>query len=176
NFASITLKPQGSLQAIAHAIASGEADAAILPGGYARALLTSSQAKLIAWYSQLDEQQLGALFASVKTIHNERATVEKFLRAYRRGAAAYHAALMHKDKYGKRLSNAASHEAAAQIARYVYPGKTIGASLVEADAYYIDPQAQLDAADIARQVRWYQAQGLIDKEYDPRDVMDLSFQ
>lgn len=176
DFASITLKPQGSLDAVARAIASGETDAAVLPGDMARALLTASQAKLIAWMSQIDEQQLGAMFASAKTIVNKRATVEKFLRAYRRGAADYYQALMRKDKYGKRIAKPESREAAAQIARYVFPGKTIGGQMVEADAYFIDPQARLDAADVMRQVRWYQAQGLVDKEFDPRGVMDLSFQ
>lgn len=175
-FDSITLKPQGSLDAVARAIARGEADAAILPGNLARALLTSDQARLISWVSQIDEPQLGALFASAKTIANKRATVEKFLRAYRRGAAAYYEALMRKDKYGKRIAKTESHDAAVQIARYVYPGKITGSQMIEADAYFIDPQARLDAADVARQLRWYQAQGLVDKEYDPRDVTDLTFQ
>lgn len=56
DFHSITLKPQGSFDAVARAIAGGTADAAILPGDIARALLTSNQARLISWYSQLDEQ------------------------------------------------------------------------------------------------------------------------
>ena len=170
------MKPQGSVDAIAQAIAKGDADAAILPGDVARALLTASQAKLIAWVSQIDEQQLGALFSSAKTIANKRATVERFLRAYRHGASAYYEALMRKDKYGKRIAKAKSHEAAAQIARYVYPGKTVGGEMVEADAYFINPQARLDANDVARQLRWYQAQGLVDREFDPRGVTDLSFQ
>lgn len=116
------------------------------------------------------------MFASAKTVHNKRATVKKFLRAYRRGAADFHAALMRKDKFGKRISNAASREAAAQIARYVHPGKSIGGSIVEADALYIDANARLDAADVARQVRWYQAQGLVDKGFNPSDVVDSSFE
>lgn len=176
DFRRITLKPQGSLDAVARAIANDNADAAILPGATARALLTAGQAKMIAWVSQFDEPQLGALFASAKAIHNKRATIEKFLRAYRRAATVYYETLMRHDRFGKRRSNAASGEAAAQIARYVYPGKSIGPTLIEADAYYIDPKARLDAADIERQVRWYQAQGLVDKEVRPGDVMDLSFQ
>jgi NitT/TauT family transport system substrate-binding protein len=175
DFASITLKPQGSVDAVARAIANGDADAAVLPGDSARALLASGQAKLIAWMSQMDELQLGALFASSRSIQNRRAIFEKFLRGYRRGTAAYYEALMRHDRFGKRRSNAASAEAAAQIARYVYPGKATGGAMIEADAYYIDPQARLDAADIERQVRWYQAQGLVDKEFRPADVMDLSF-
>ena len=77
------------------AIGKGEIDAAILPAQYARELLVASQAKLIGWCSQVDEPQLGALFTATKTIASRRATVEKFVRAYRpwrrrlcRGAAA----------------------------------------------------------------------------------------
>lgn len=176
DLASVTLKPMQSLDAMARAVAIGAADAAILPPQYARELLTANQAKLIVWYSELDEQQLGALFASAKTIAMRRAVVEKFLRAYRRGAGDYAAALLRRDRYAKRISDAKSQSAAAAIARYVYPGQSASAAAtVEAGVYFMDSQARLDAADIARQVEWYKAQGLVDRSVDARAVMDLSF-
>lgn len=134
DFASVTLKPMQSLDATAHAVATAEVDAAILPAHYARELLTANQAKLVGWYSELDEQQLGALFASAKVIETRRATAEKFLRAYARGAAT-----------------------------------------VEAGVYFMDPQARLDTADIARQVEWYKSQGLVAPSVEARAVVDLSF-
>jgi NitT/TauT family transport system substrate-binding protein len=175
--ASITLKPQGSLDAIAGEVAMGTVDAAILPGPYARELLVANKAKLVGWYSELDEQQLGALFVSAKTIETRRALVEKFMRAYRRGAADYATALMRHDSSGKRVSNAKSLEVSTTIARYVYPGrsKDIAAVRVEAGAYFMDPQARLDAADVARQVEWYQSQGVVEPSVNPRSVVDLSF-
>jgi NitT/TauT family transport system substrate-binding protein len=175
--ASITLKPQGSLDAVASEVAMGAVDAAILPGPFARELLIANKARLIGWYSELDEQQLGALFVSAKTIGTRRAMVEKFMRAYRHGVADYATALMRHDSSGKRVSNARSLEVAATIARYVYPGrsKNSAAARVEADAYFMDPQARLDAADVARQVEWYQSQGLVEPGVDPRSVVDLSF-
>lgn len=175
NFASVTLKPAASLDAMARAVATGEADAAILPAQYARELLTANQAKLVAWVSEIDEPQLGALFASSKTIGTRRETVEKFLRAYRRGAAEYAAALMRNDRYGKRVVDAKSKAAATAIARYVYPGRSDGAAMVEAGVYYMDPQARLDAADVERQVEWYKSQRLIEGSVTARNVMDLSF-
>jgi NitT/TauT family transport system substrate-binding protein len=177
DLASVTLKPQASIDAMVRAVASGRVDAAILPGAYARGLLTANQAKLIVWYSELDEQQLGALFASAKTLRGRRATVEKFLRAYRRGVADYATAFLRLDRYSKRISNKNSQEAAKAIARYLYPGRPLAsaASAVEADVYYMDPRARLDAADVARQVEWYQAQGLVDKSIDPRAIVDASF-
>ncbi len=172
---SVTLKQMQSFDGVARAIANGETDAAILPAQYARELLTANQAKLISWVSELDEPQLGALFASAATISSRQATVEKFLRAYRKGAADYTAALMRLDKYSKRITDAKSQAAAASIARYVYPGKTAGVTVVEAGAFYMDPQARLDAADVARQVEWYKSQGLIDSTVAPRSVVDTNF-
>ena len=45
----------------------------------------------------------------------------------------------------------------------------------EASAYFIDPQAQLDVADIDRQIAWHKAQGRVDKTVSARDVVDPSF-
>lgn len=174
DIASVLLKPGSSLDVMARQVATGEADATILPAQYARELLTANQAKLVAWLSEIDEPQVGALFASAKTLA-KRETVEKFLRAYRKGAADYASALMRNDKYSKRVTDAKSKAAAAAIARYVYPNRADGAATVEASVYYMDPQAKLDSGDLERQVEWYKAQGLIDSTVNVRSVMDLSF-
>jgi NitT/TauT family transport system substrate-binding protein len=171
----VLLKPGASLEAMARQVAAGEADATILPAQYARELLTANQGKLVGWLSEIDEPQLGALFASGKTIGARRDVIEKFLRAYRKGASEYTAALMRNDRYSKRILDARSNAAAAAIARYVYPSRGDGAALVEAGVYYMDPQARLDAADVERQVEWYKSQNLIDSSVVARNVVDLSF-
>src|SRR5689334_466851 len=174
--ARITVKPLQNIDAIARAVGTGQVDAAIMPAPFARELLVANQAKFIGWYSELDEQQLGALFASKKMLETRRAAVEKFVNAYRRGAADYAAALLRKDRASKRISDIKSKEAATTIARYVYPDRGIdAAAAVELGAYYIDPQARLDVADVARQIAWYKSQGLIDKAVDARTVVDASF-
>jgi NitT/TauT family transport system substrate-binding protein len=164
-----------TLDAIARAIGANEIDGAIMPASYARELLASNQAKLVGWYSELDEIQFGALFASSKMIATRRAAIEKFVRAYRRGVVDYTEALLRKDRNSKRTADIKSHEATTTIARYVYPDRgTSGAVAVEASAYFIDPQAQLDTADIERQIAWY-VHGQIDKTVSARDVVDPSF-
>ena len=174
--ARITVKALGTLDAIARAVGTDQVDAAIMPALYARELLVANQAKFLGWYSELDEQQLGALFVSRKMIDTRRAVVEKFVHAYRRGAADYAAALLRTDRSSKRISDIKSKEVATTIARYVYPDRgTDAASTVELGAYYIDPQARLDVADVARQIAWYKSQGLIDKAVDVRTVIDTSF-
>jgi NitT/TauT family transport system substrate-binding protein len=176
DLAGITLKPLQSLDAMARAVGTGSVDAAIMPAQYARELVVTRQAKLIGWYSNLDEQQLGALFASAKMLETRRATVEKFLRAYRSGAADYADALMRRDHSGKRIFDAKSQATAAMIARYVYPGQPLAtaAATVEAGAYFMDRQARLDIADLVRQVEWYKAQGLIEPSVDARTIVDSS--
>jgi NitT/TauT family transport system substrate-binding protein len=172
----ITVKPMQTLDAIGRAIGANQVDAAIMPTLHARELLAANQAKLVGWYSELDEQQLGALFVSSKMIATRRAVVEKFVRAYRRGVADYAAALLRKDRQSKRTSDIKSHEAATTIARYVYPDRgESGAATVEASAYFIEPQARLDVADIERQIAWHKAQGRVDKNVSARDVVDPSF-
>src|SRR6187401_3813736 len=173
--ARITVKALGTPDAIARAVGTDQVDAAIMPSLYARELLMANQAKFLGWYSELDEQQLGALFVSKKMLETRRAAVEKFVHAYRRGAADYAAALLCTDRSSKRVSDIKSKEAATTIARYVYPDRADAAATVELGAYYIDPQARLDVADVARQIAWYKSQGLIDKAVDARTVVDASF-
>jgi NitT/TauT family transport system substrate-binding protein len=146
-----------------------------MPAAYVRELLAANRAKLVGWYSELDDLQFGALFVSTKMIATTRTVVEKFVKAYRRGVADYSAALLRKDIHSKRTSDLKSHEAATAIARYVYPDRSDGAAMVEANAGFIELQAQLDPADIERQVAWYKGRGLIDKNVNARDVIDPSF-
>jgi NitT/TauT family transport system substrate-binding protein len=109
-------------------------------------------------------------------IATRRSAIEKFLRAYRRGVTDYTEALLRKDRNSKRAADIKSHEAATTIARYVYPDRGTSAAIaVEASAYFIDPQAQLDVADIDRQIGWHKAQGRVDKTVSARDVVDPSF-
>lgn len=172
----IAVKPMETLDAIARAVGTNEVDAAIMPSAYARELLSANHGKLVGWYSELDEQQFGALFVSIKMIATRRAVVEKFVSAYRRGAADYAAALLRKDVHLKRTSDLKSHEVATTIARYVYPDRgDSAAATVEASAGFIEPQARLDLADIERQVAWYKAQGLVDKSVNARELVDPSF-
>jgi NitT/TauT family transport system substrate-binding protein len=173
---SVMLMPMQNYDAVARAVGTGQADVAILPSQYARELLVSAPVKLIGWYSEIDQQQLGALFVSAKMIEARRATVEKFVRAYQRGAVDY-AAMVRIDRLGKRIVNINVREAATIIARYVYPGLPIGsaAATVAVGANYMDEKARLDLPDIERQVEWYKTQGLIEQTVDAKQIVDESF-
>jgi NitT/TauT family transport system substrate-binding protein len=169
------LKPLQSFEAVASAVAREQVQAAVLPVSYAHELMIENQAKLIGWYSEVGTQQLGALFVSGSTLKAKRATVEKFLRAYRRGAAEY-ASMVQLDRQKKRVSTVETREVATVIARYAFPGRPLGraAGTVEAGAFPMNPQARLDVADLARQVAWYKAQKLISVDAESTAMVDES--
>src|SRR6185312_13511808 len=125
DLAKLTLKPLQTYDAIALALAREKVQAAILPATYARELMVENQAKLIGWYSEFGEQQLGAFFVNGKLPQANPALVEKVVRAYRRGAADY-ATMVQLDRQKKRVSTVQTREVATVIARYVYPGRPLG--------------------------------------------------
>ena len=172
-----TLRFAGSPKAAAAEIREGRADMAVLPMIEARELLVTNQAKLVAWCSEFSTSELGALFASQKMLTERRAVTEKFLRAYRRGAADYHAVFLRLDKYSKRVSNAASREAAKILAYYVYPrGRPHEAlAMAEGEVHFMDAKARINTADLIRRIAWYQAQGLLDKSVTAQNLIDLDF-
>ena len=173
----LTLKSVASIDAVVAAVADNKVDAAVLPALYARDMLLAGQARLVGFYSDIGEQELGALFASAKTLQNRRPMVEKFVRAYRRGAADYVAAFLHYDRYHKRILAANSKGAGVLIAHYVFPGRNAenAGRAVSDNAYDMDAQARLNVTDIASQIAWYKAQGLIDQKIDAAKVIDSSF-
>jgi len=174
---SVALKPLQSLANMAAALKGNQVDAIIIAPHLARQLIAAGDAKLLGWYSDLDEYQFGALFTSPKMIAGRRATVEKFVRAYQKGAGDFAAALLKRDDSGNRKFDAASRAAAAEVAKHVYPGeppdKAIG--VVESSTFYVDPQARLDVGDIHAQIAWYKSRGMVDASVDPVSLMDLTF-
>ncbi len=173
----LKIKPLGTYKAVAQAVANGQVDAGILPVQYARQLMMAGLGRLMTWCSEFGEGQLGALFVQTKTMQSRRSTVDKFVRAYRRGAADYADALARYDRFDKPISDPKSRAAAITIARYVYPGRPMNgaAPAVELGALYVDPQARLDVADLERQLSWFKSQNLVKSSIDAQNIIDLSF-
>jgi NitT/TauT family transport system substrate-binding protein len=46
---------------------------------------------------------------------------------------------------------------------------------VKASAFYVDPEARIDVADIVQQVQWLKSEKLVDAGVDPKAVLDLTF-
>jgi NitT/TauT family transport system substrate-binding protein len=175
---SVGLRPLQSLSNMVAALKGGQIDAIIIAPHIARGLIANGEAKLIGWYSEVDEYQFGALFASPKAVAARRGAVEKFVQAYQKGAAEFHDAMLTLDAAGKRVfDRSTSDPIAMAVAKYVYPSDRPEQAVdrVMAASYYVDPQARLDVQDVYDQVAWLKSQGLVDASVDPRAFLDLSF-
>lgn len=174
---TIDMKPLQSLPNMVASVKSGQVDAIVIAPHLAKPLVASGEAKLIGRVSDIAEYQFGGLFTNTKTIANKRAMVEKFVRAYQKGAADYAKSFVTKDAEGKIVYTADSDANAALVGKHVYPSDTAeqAAPKVKASAFFVDAQARLDVADITQQVSWLKAQGLADASVDAKSILDLSF-
>jgi hypothetical protein len=69
-------------------------------------------------------------------------------------------------------------EAAAKtVARYVYPAEppAVGAAKIKSSAMYVDPTGEVDLEDIARQITWYQQQGMVRRPLEAETILRLQF-
>lgn len=174
---SVELKPLQSLPNMVAAIKGSQVDAIIIAPQLAKPLIESGDAKLLSRMSDIADYQFGGLFTGTATIKDKRATVEKFVRAYQKGAADYVKAFATKDASGKIVTGPTTQADGALVGKYVYPNDTAeqAAPKVIASAFYADPQARLDIADIKQQIAWMKGEKLVDATVDPNTVIDPSF-
>jgi NitT/TauT family transport system substrate-binding protein len=168
---SIRLLPLQSMGNMAAAVKGNQADAALLPATVALPLVTAGEAHNLGWVGDETPWQLGAIFATQRTIAGRRAALAGFIRAYRRAAHDFYDAFLVKGADGTPHEGAEAPALLAIIAKYT--GQS--AAQIRNGIPYIDPDAKLLVNDIYHQVAWYQSQGLVDKSVDAKSVLDLSF-
>jgi NitT/TauT family transport system substrate-binding protein len=115
--------------------------------------------------------QLGAIFVKKSMIAERRPLLVRYIAAYRRAAREFYDAFLKRGPDGK---PAPGPEAAALLpilAKYL--GQT--PEQVQQGIAFVDPDGRLLVKDIERQVAWYQAHGMVDKDVDPASILDLSF-
>ena len=174
---TIVMKPLQSLPNMVAAVRTNQVDAAILPPHIASPLADKGELKIIAKLSDVGEYQYGALFASPKLVADDRALVERFVRAYQKGLKDYAAALLRTTADGKRVIDDVSTSAGEQIGKYVYPSDppAVAAKKVIDSAVYCDPSGKVDMTDVERQIAWYKKEKLVDASVDAKAFVDTSF-
>ena len=154
-----------SIPNMVSALQGGQADTAILPSTVAVPMMDRGDAKIVGWAGDETPWQLGALFTSPKMIDTRKATVERFVRAYKKGVAAYDLA------FQKKGDQAATDKALDILAKYTEQQK----GAIAAGLPYIEPEARFSAKDIAKQVAYWQAQGQADKAIEAKDIVVTTF-
>jgi NitT/TauT family transport system substrate-binding protein len=166
---TMRMVPLQSFSNIASAIAGGQADATILISNIALPLVAHGSAKSLAWVGDETPWQVAVIWTSTKIANERRDTVERFLRALRKGAKDYVSAFV--DKGGLRQDGPTAPEAYSILGKYL--GQTTDQMKVAIG--YNDPELRLDVKDIGRQIAWYRAQGMIKGEIDIDQVIDKRY-
>ncbi len=164
--ADVKVLPLQSLSNAAAALKGETVDAALLPVSTARPLMDSGGAKLLGWVGDETPWQLGAVFASPKTLTN-KPLVTKLLGALARADREYHDVILAAVKDGKAPINETTKPLLEIIAKYT----NLPVEQVVGNCAYIDPDGKLDVKNVANQIDWLQQQGFVDKGFSPDAII-----
>jgi NitT/TauT family transport system substrate-binding protein len=158
--------PLQSLSNAAAALKGETVDAALLPAPSARKLMDDGGAKLLGWVGDETPWQLGAVFASPKTLA-DKALVTKLLGALQRADREYHDVILASVKGGNAVIDDKTRPLLEIIAKYT----NLPVEQVVGNCAYIDPDGKLDVKNVDNQIKWLQAQGFADKGYDAESII-----
>src|SRR5947209_16925132 len=166
----VKVLPLQSLSNAAAALKGETVDAALLPVSTARALMDTDGAKLLGWVGDETPWQLGAVFASPKTLTN-KVLVTKLLGALAKTDREYHDVILAAVKDGKAPINETTKPLLEIIAKYT----NLPVEQVVGNCAYIDPDGKLDVGNVDNQIKWLQSQGFVDKGFDVKAIIAKDF-
>ncbi|WP_426437839.1 ABC transporter substrate-binding protein [Bradyrhizobium genosp. P] len=162
----VRVVPLQSLSNAAAALKGETVDAALLPVSTARTLMDSNGAKLLGWVGDETPWQLGAVFASPKTL-TDAPLVTKLLAALARADREYHDVILTAVKDGKAPIDETTKPLLEIIAKYT----NLPVEQVVGNCAYIDPDGKLDVKNVDNQIKWLQEQGFVDKGFDANAII-----
>jgi NitT/TauT family transport system substrate-binding protein len=158
--ADVKVLPLQSLSNAAAALKGETVDAALLPVSTARTLMDAGGAKLLGWVGDETPWQLGAVFASPRTLNN-KPLVTKLLSALARADREYHDVILASVTDGKADINDKTRPLLEIIAKYT----NLPVEQVVGNCAYIDPDGKLDVKNVGNHINWLQQQGFVDKGF-----------
>src|SRR5438094_3826993 len=156
----VKVLPLQSLSNAAAALKGETVDAALLPVSTARTLMDSGGAKFLGWVGDETPWQLGAVFASPRTLTNG-ALATRLLGALARADREYHDVILASVKDGKAEITDKTKPLLEIIAKYT----NLPVEQVVGNCAYIDPDGKLDVKNVDNQIAWLQEQGFVDKGF-----------
>ena len=169
NIATVRFLSLGGVPNIVSALTGGQADAGatvvtvpMVPA------ISRGDFKVLGWVSDEFPFQDRAIFVSTKTA-DDRDKVERFLRAFRKGAQDYHDAFIGPDERPK--DGPTAQAMIDLIAQHV--GQKPEA--VRLGLAYVDPTFRVDVKSVERQVAWYKSQGMVKPDVDADAIIDKRY-
>ncbi|HEX3972172.1 MAG TPA: ABC transporter substrate-binding protein, partial [Stellaceae bacterium] len=152
------------------AMMGGQVDGTVtvLATGYVP-LIEKGDIKVLSWVGDEMAFQDRAIFTATKTANERGDMLQRFLRAYRKGAKDFHDAFTGPDERPKDGPTAAA--TIALSAKWVEQSP----EQVRGGIAYIDPELRVNVADVLRQIAWYKAQGMLKPDVDGNQIMDKRY-
>jgi NitT/TauT family transport system substrate-binding protein len=151
------------------ALSRGEIDAALLP--YPAALALAKKGRSLLRLSDFAQWQQGVVFASAEIIAKRRPLIEAFMLAYQRGTSDYALNFLNYDDGGDFIPGSRYDRYLDLVAHWL---KISRHELAQIKTYN-DRRANLDVADIEKQVQFWKERGRLDKGVAPGELLNLSF-
>ncbi len=158
-------------QTISNSVAvliGNQADAGLIPGTLMNEV-TEHGAKLLGWVGDETPWQIGSVFVATKTADQRGDMVRRFLRALGKGARTYHDAFTGPGE--TRRDGPGAAKALAIIGKYV--GEP--ADRLDIELPYVDPELRINLKDVAHQIAWYKAQGMLRGELRVDQLVDKRY-
>jgi NitT/TauT family transport system substrate-binding protein len=166
---SLRILPLQSNPNMVTAVVGGQADTTIVGTSFVLPALQRGQAKLLGWVGDETPFQLGAVITGTKSTNERADTVERFLRAYRKGTKDYHDAFTGPSE--NRQDNSTTADVLAIIAKYVEQPVEV----VKQGISYIDAEGRLDDKDVLRQIAWYTSQNMVNRQVAGDEIIDKRY-
>ncbi len=171
---SIKPIPLHSFPEIFTALATDRVDSSIVPGMLAHSMEKKSNGHIIGWVGKESPWQVTGLLVSSRLLAKDRQTVEKFLRAFRKGSCLYHENFnqVSPETNLKNLSDGKQplRQVTESMQRFIAPVMT--AEQMVRYPLYMDIDARLDLKSVEEQLRWYQQQGMVNRRVTLDQVID----
>jgi NitT/TauT family transport system substrate-binding protein len=167
---SVSVRPLQAIPNVITALSGSQIDSAVLPATPALPQLDRGTIKLLGWASDLVPGWMGAVaFTSKRHADEDGVLVTRFLTAFRQGSRDYHEAFAGKDD--KRQDGTATPAMLELLAKFT----GIPAPLIDRAVPYLDGDGRVVMSDLAHQIRWYRAQGMMKAEVAPTDFVDTRY-
>lgn len=168
--ADLKIMPLQSLSNAAAALKGETVDAALLPVSTARKLIDEDGAKLLGWVGDETPWQVGAVFASPKTMSN-RVLVAAVLHALAKADQEYHDSVLTSIKDGVVPIDERTRPLLEIVSKYT----NTPLEQVAGNCAYIDPEGKLDIRNVDDQIKWLQEQGFVDKGISAAAIVAKDF-
>jgi NitT/TauT family transport system substrate-binding protein len=167
---AVNIRPLQSNTNVIAALSGGTVDAAVMPSTPTLNPVAKGEIKRVAWVGDVTPDWMGAaLFTGTKTANERGDMVKRFLVAYRHGTRDYHNAFSTPDEKRKDGPDAPA------MLKILSDFAGVPEKAIDAATPFIDRDARINVRDVAHQISWYSAQGLLKGEIKAEDLIDMRY-